>query len=322
MKNIATAVIAAACAWTAGFTAAPAQDYPTAPVHVISGFSAGSTADISARVVGGRMGQILGQQFVIENRTGAASSIAAAAVARAPNDGSMLFVASVANLVNAAMSPNLNFDIIKDFAPIALLTSTPTVLVVKPELGVKSVKELIALAKAKPDTITFGSSGVASSTHLALELLKSLAQVKVTHVPYAGSPQVMTDLLAGRIDGFFSPASTAMPHVRAGKLMALAVTEGKRSPFMPDLPTMIEAGVPDFESVLWFGLVAPAGTPQPIIDKLARAANQALTSDEVAKALQAQTVARIGGTPEELRRHMDTELKRWSTVVAAAGRKK
>jgi tripartite-type tricarboxylate transporter receptor subunit TctC len=322
MKNIATAVIAAACAWTAGFTAAPAQDYPTAPVHVISGFSAGSTADISARVVGGRMGQILGQQFVIENRTGAASSIAAAAVARAPNDGSMLFVASVANLVNAAMSPNLNFDIIKDFAPIALLTSTPTVLVVKPELGVKSVKELIALAKAKPDTITFGSSGVASSTHLALELLKSLAQVKVTHVPYAGSPQVMTDLLAGRIDGFFSPASTAMPHVRAGKLMALAVTEGKRSPFMPDLPTMIEAGVPDFESVLWFGLVAPAGTPQPIIDKLARAANEALASDEVAKALQAQTVARIGGTPEELRRHMDTELKRWSTVVAAAGLKK
>jgi tripartite-type tricarboxylate transporter receptor subunit TctC len=322
MKNITTAVIAAACAWTAGFTAAPAQDYPTAPVHVISGFSAGSTADISARVVGGRMGQILGQQFVIENRTGAASSIAAAAVARAPNDGSMLFVASVANLVNAAMSPNLNFDIIKDFAPIALLTSTPTVLVVKPELGVKSVKELIALAKAKPDTITFGSSGVASSTHLALELLKSLAQVKVTHVPYAGSPQVMTDLLAGRIDGFFSPASTAMPHVRAGKLMALAVTEGKRSPFMPDLPTMIEAGVPDFESVLWFGLVAPAGTPQPIIDKLARAANEALASDEVAKALQAQTVARIGGTPEELRRHMDTELKRWSTVVAAAGRKK
>ena len=132
----------------------------------------------------------------------------------------------------------------------------------------------------------------------------------------------MTDLLAGRIDGFFSPASTAVEHVRAGKLVALAVTEAKRSPFMPDLPTMIEAGVPDFESVLWFGLVAPAGTPQPIIDKLARAANEALASDEVAKALQAQTVARIGGTPEELRRHMDAELKRWSTVVAAAGLRK
>ena len=247
MKQISTAAVAAACAWTAVPIAAPAQDYPTAPVHVVSGFSAGSTADISARVVGGRMGQILGQQFVIENRTGAASSIAAAAVARAPSDGYMLFVASVANLVNAAMNPSLNFDIIKDFAPIALLTSTPTVLVVKPELGVKSVKELIALAKAKPDAITFGSSGVASSTHLALELLKSLAQVKVTHVPYAGSPQVMTDLLAGRIDGYFSPASSAVAHVRAGKLVALAVTDAKRSPFMPDLPTMIEAGVADFE---------------------------------------------------------------------------
>ena len=322
MKQISTAAVVAACAWTAVPIAAPAQDYPTAPVHVVSGFSAGSTADISARVVGGRMGQILGQQFVIENRTGAASSIAAAAVARAPSDGYMLFVASVANLVNAAMNPSLNFDIIKDFAPIALLTSTPTVLVVKPELGVKSVKELVALAKAKPDAITFGSSGVASSTHLALELLKSLAQVKVTHVPYAGSPQVMTDLLAGRIDGYFSPASSAVAHVRAGKLVALAVTDAKRSPFMPDLPTMIEAGVADFESVLWFGLAAPAGTPQPIIDKLARAANEALASDEVAKALQAQTVARIGGTPEEFRRHMDTELKRWSTIVAAAGLRK
>ena len=193
-------------------------------------------------------------------------------------------------MINAAMSSNLNFDIMKDFAPITLMTSTPTVLVVTPELGVKSVKELIALAKAKPDTISFGSSGVGSSTHLALELFKSLAQVKITHVPYTGSPQVVTDLLAGRIDGYFSPASTVMGHVRAGKLVALAVTDAKRSPFMPDLPTMIEAGVPDFESVLWFGLVAPAGTPQPIIDKLARAANEALKSDEVAKALQAQTV--------------------------------
>jgi tripartite-type tricarboxylate transporter receptor subunit TctC len=319
-----TATIAIALAWTAGLVALPAQaqNYPTAPVHIVSGFSPGSTADISARVVGARMGQILGQQFVIENRTGAASSIAAATVARAANDGQTLFVASVANMVNAAMSSTLNFDIIKDFAPVVLLTSTPTILVVRPDLGAKSVQELIALAKAKPDTITFGSSGVASSTHLALELLKSLSGVKITHVPYAGSPQVMTDLLAGRIDGFFSPASTAVEHVRAGKLVALAVTDPKRSPFMPELPTMIEAGVADFASVLWFGLVAPAGTPQPIIDKLSRVANEALASDEVAKALQAQTVARLGGTPAEFGRHLETELKRWSTVIAAAGLKK
>jgi tripartite-type tricarboxylate transporter receptor subunit TctC len=326
MKNIAQVAVAAMFAMmlagTAATSLARAQDYPTGPVRIVSGFSPGSTADISARVVGAKMGQLLGQQFVVENRTGAASSIAGAMVARAPKDGYMLYVANAANMINAAMNPNLNFDIIKDFAPITLMTSTPTVLVVKPELGVKSVKELVALATSKPDPLSFGSSGVASSTHLALELFKSQAQVKITHVPYAGSPQVVTDLLAGRIDGYFSPASAAVGHVRAGKLVALAVTDGKRSSFMPDLPTMIEAGVPDFESVLWFGLVAPADTPQPIIDKLARAANEALKSEEVSKALEAQTVARIGGSPQELRRYMDVELKRWSAVVENAGLRK
>jgi tripartite-type tricarboxylate transporter receptor subunit TctC len=303
-------------------SSAQAQDFPTAPVHVVSGFAAGSTADITARVVGAKMGQILGQQFVTENRTGASSSIAAASVARAPKDGYMLYVANAANMINAAMNPNQTFDILKDFAPIALLTSTPTVLVVNPQVAAKSVKELIALAKAKPDTITFGSSGVGSSTHLALELLKSEAGVKITHVPYAGSPQVMTDLLAGRIDGFFSPASTAMEHVRAGKLTALAVTDATRSPFMPELPTMIEAGVPNFESVLWFGFVAPADTPRPIIDKLSKAANEALKSPEVVKALETSVVARLGGTPEEFGRYMDAEMKRWNAVVAGAGLRK
>jgi len=323
MKKLAPFIIAAAFAWT-GLTAggAQAQDYPTAPVHVLSGFPAGTTADITARVVGAKMGQILGQQFVIENRPGAASSIAGAQAARAAKDGYTLYIASAANMINAAMNPNLNFDIMKDFTPITLITSTPTVLVVPPELGVKSVKELIALAKAKPDTLSFGSSGVSSSTHLALELFKSLAQVKIAHVPYTGSPQVVTDLLANRIHGYFSPASTVMEHVRAGKLVALAVTDAKRGTIIPDLPTMIEAGVPDFESVLWFGLVAPTGTPQPIIDKLSRAANEAIKSDEVAKALQAQSVARIGGTPEQFRRHMESEHKRWLAVVMGAGLRK
>src|SRR5262249_53390886 len=180
--------------------------------------------------------------------------------------------------------------------------STPTVLVVTPELGIKSVKELIALAKAKPGTISFGSSGVGSSTHLALELFNSLAQVKITHIPYTGSPQVVTDLLAGRIQGYFSPASTVMGNVHAGKLVALAVTDAKRSAFMPELPTMIEAGVPDCESVLWFGLAAPAGTPQPIVDKLSRAANEALRSSDVIQSLKGQTVAALGGTPDHVRR--------------------
>ena len=182
---------------------------------------------------------------MVENRPGAASSLAAAAVARAPADGYTLFIGSSANLINAAMRSDLSFDFIKDFAPIALMTSTPTVLVVTPELGVKSVKELISLAHARPETISFGSSGVASSTHLALEMFNSLAGVKMTHVPYTGSPQVVTDLLAGRIHGYFSPASTVMGHVQAGKLVALAVTDAMRSPIVPELPTMIEAGVPN-----------------------------------------------------------------------------
>ena len=322
MKRIAIAVAAAAVMGAAGFTAARAQDYPNAPVRLISGFPAGSTADISARVVGAKMGQLLGQQFVIENRLGAASSIAGAQAARAEKDGYTLFISSAANMINAAMNPNLTFDIMKDFTPITLITSTPTVLAVIPELGIKSVAELTALAKAKPDTLSFGSSGTGSSTHLALELYKSLANVKITHVPYTGSPQVVTDMLAGRIHGYFSPASTVAGHVAAGKLVALGITDAKRSVFFPNLPTMIESGVPDCESVLWFGISAPAGTPQPVIDKLSRAANEALKSDEVTKALTGQTVATIGGTPDQFRRHMEAEQKRWNAVVEAAGLRK
>jgi tripartite-type tricarboxylate transporter receptor subunit TctC len=319
MKFIQAAAMACAV-----LVAAPlqAQEYPNAPVHVICGFSPGSTADLSARIVGAKMGQILGQQFVVESRLGAASSIAGAAVARAPKDGYTLYVGSAANLINAAMSSNLNFDFVKDFTPVALLTSTPTVLVMHPNTGVKSVKELIALAKAKPDTLTFGSSGVASSTHLALELFKSLAHVKITHVPYSGSPPVVTDLLAGRLNGFFAPASSVMAHVREGKLIALAVTDAKRSVIFPELPTMIEAGVPEFESMLWFGFMAPAGTPQPIIDKLSKAANEALKSEDVINALRAQSTATIGGSPEDFGRYIAAEEKRWTTVVNAAGLKK
>ncbi len=312
--------LAAALVCVAGLV--HAEDYPNAPIHLISGFPAGSTADISARVVGAKMGQILGQQVVIENRLGAASSIAGAQAARAPKDGYTLYIASAANMINAAVNPNLNFDIMKDFTPITLITSTPTVLVVTPELGVKTVKELTALARAKPDTLTFGSSGTGSSTHLALELYKSLAKVKITHVPYTGSPHVVTDLLANRISGYFSPASTVSGHIASGKLVALAVTDATRSVFFPELPTMIEAGVPDCESVLWFGIAAPSGTPQPIIDKLSEAANEALKADDVAKALKASTIAPMGDTPEQFRKHMEAEHRRWTSVVESAGLRK
>jgi tripartite-type tricarboxylate transporter receptor subunit TctC len=324
-KHIAQFALAAAVSAASLTAASPAsaQTYPNAPVRVLSGFPAGTTADISARVVGAKMGQILGQQFVVENRPGAASSIAGTQAARAPNDGYTLYVASAANMINAAMrTTDLPFDILKDFTPVTLMTSTPTVLVVTPELGVKNVQELIALAKQKPGAIAFGSSGVASSTHLALELFKSLAKVNIEHIPYTGSPQVVTDLLANRLQGYFSPASTVMGQVRAGKLVALATTDPKRGTIIPDLPTMVEAGVPDCVSVLWFGLVAPTGTPQPVIDRLSMAANEALKSDEVKTSLRAQSVEAHGGTPAEFRRHMEEEHKRWNSVITDAGLKK
>jgi tripartite-type tricarboxylate transporter receptor subunit TctC len=310
------------CAAALAASGAVAEDYPVRPIRVVVGFSAGSGADITARVVGQRMGQILGQQIVVENKTGAGSSLAADLVARAPKDGYTLLMATIANVINAVVTPNLSFDFRKDFAPIVRLTTTPNILVVHPSVGVKSVKELIDLAKAKPDQLSFASSGVATGTHLAAELFKVMTGVKMVHVPYAGSPQAVTDLLAGRVQVFFSPASTVLQHVREGKLVALASTEARRAAMAPDLPTMAEAGLPGFETGLWFGLVAPAGTPKEIIDKLARAGNEALKTDEVAKALAPQGIDLVGGSPEEFARYLDGEMKRWATVAEAAGLKK
>jgi tripartite-type tricarboxylate transporter receptor subunit TctC len=232
-------------AFVAGSLTGPARgDFPTHPVRVIVGFPAGSAADITARVVGQRIGQLLGQQVVIENKSGAGSNLAAEAVARAPKDGYTLLLGTIANSINAVVKSNLAFDFPKDFMPIIRLTTTPNILVVHPSLGVKSVKELIDLAKAKPDQLLFASSGVATGTHLAAELFKMLTGTKMVHVPYAGSPPAITDLLAGRVQVFFSPASTVLAHVRSGKLVALASTEAKRTAIAPELPTMAEAGLP------------------------------------------------------------------------------
>ena len=312
---ICAALLSASCA-------AWAQDFPNRPIRVIVGFGPGSGADITARVVGARMSQTLGQQIVVENKAGAGSSLAAEAVARAPKDGYTLLMATISQPINAAVVPNLPFDFVKDFAPIALVSTAPNLLVVHPSVGVKSVKELIALAKAKPDALSFGSSGVATGTHLSAELLKVLTGVQMVHVPYGGSAQAVTDLLAGRIQLLFSPVSTVIQHVREGKLVALATTEAKRAAIAPDIPTMTEAGLPGFDTGLWFGLLAPAGTPREAIDKLARAVNEAVKTDEVAKALAPQGIDLLGGTPEEFARYIDSEMKRWDTVSRAAGLKK
>jgi tripartite-type tricarboxylate transporter receptor subunit TctC len=303
-------------------SAAHAQDFPTRPIRVIVGFGAGSGADITARVVGARMSEILGQPIVVENKTGAGSSIGADYVAHASNDGYTLFLATISQPINAAVTPHLNFDFVKDFSPIVLVSTIPNLLVVNPSLGVKTVQELIALGKAKPDSLSFGSSGVATGTHLAAELFKVLAGVQMVHVPYAGSAQSITDLLAGRIQLVFSPASTVVQHVRDGKLVALATTEKKRAAIAPDVPTMSEAGLPGFDTGLWFGLLAPAGTPKAAIDKINAAANQAIKSEQAIKALQPQGIDLLGGTPDEFTRYIASEMERWNKVAHAAGLKK
>jgi tripartite-type tricarboxylate transporter receptor subunit TctC len=322
MRRLAGWIIGAAVCAVVASSAAGAQDYPTRPIRVIVGFGAGSGADITARVVGARMSEILGQPIVVENKTGAGSSIGADYVAHASNDGYTLFLATISQPINAAVTPHLNFDFAKDFSPIVLVSTIPNLLVVNPSLGVKTVQELIALGKAKPDSLSFGSSGVATGTHLAAELFKVLAGVQMVHVPYAGSAQSITDLLAGRIQLVFSPASTVVQHVRDGKLVALATTEKKRAAIAPDVPTMSEAGLPGFDTGLWFGLLAPAGTPKAAIDKINAAANQAIKSEQVIKALQPQGIDLLGGTPDEFTRYIASEMERWNKVAHAAGLKK
>ena len=299
-----------------------ADDYPSRPVRIIIGFGPGASADITARVLAQRFNQTLGQQFVVENRPGAGSSLAAEFVARAPKDGYTLFMATIANTINSAISSSLSFDFAKDLAPIALVASVPNILVVHPSLRVNNVRDLIALAKTKPEQILYGSSGVGTLTHVSVELFNTVAGVKFVHVPYPGSAQALADLLAGRIQVSFSPASTVMPHIAEGKLVALASTAQKRAGVAPNLPTMTEAGLPGFETGLWFGLLAPADTPRAIIEKLSAATNEALQSSEVMAPLRPQGIDPLGGSPEDFARTIATETRKWAEVARAAGLRK
>jgi tripartite-type tricarboxylate transporter receptor subunit TctC len=317
-----TVALAAQLVLPSASTSARAEDYPVRPVRIVVGFIPGSAADITARVVGQRMGQILGQQFVTESKPGAGSSLAAEYVAHAPKDGYTLFLGSSANITNAAINPNLPFDMAKDFAPIALVTTAAVILVVHPSTGVSSVRELIALARSKPGEVLYASTGVGTAPHLSGELFAMRGEVKLVHVPYQGSPQAVTDLLAGRTTMMFSPASAVVAQVESGKLRALASAAAKRPSIAPSLPTMAEAGMPDFDTSIWFGLMAPAGTSRDVVDKLARAAGEALKSDEVLAAIHPQGFDALSGGPEDFAKTIQTETRRWSEVAQAAGLKK
>lgn len=295
-----------------------ADDYPSRPIRLIIGFPPGSAADITARLVGNTMSQTLGQQMVVEARPGAGSSLAAESVARAPADGYTLFIGTSSNVTNAAISSNLRFDFVKDFVPVTPLTSLPLILAVHPTLGVSSVKELIALAKSKPGELTYASVGHGTVPHLSTELFALRTGTKLIHVPYQGSPPAVTDLLGGRVSMMLGVASTIMPHVEADRLKALASGSGKRPHIAPNIPTIAEAGLPDFETSVWFGLMAPAGTPRPVIDKLAAAANSALKSDDVAAKLRTSGFEALGGPPDEFAKFIAREAVKWNAAAQAA----
>jgi tripartite-type tricarboxylate transporter receptor subunit TctC len=300
-------------------TAAAEGDYPSRPVRIVVGFGPGSAADLTARVVALRLSRTMGQQFIVENKPGGGSTVAADQVVRGSKDGYTLFMGTVANVINGVMQPNLAFDFSRDLAPIVYATSSPNILVVHPSTGVNNVKELIAVLKAKPEQVFYGSSGVGTSPHLSGELFNMMAGTKMVHVPYSGSAQAVTDLLAGRTQVMFSPASTVLQYVESGQLKALASSEATRASAAPDLPTVAEAGLPGFDTSVWFGFMGPTGLSQEVIEKLSRAIGEALGNGEVTKPLRAAGLDIKGGTPEEFGSFIASETKKWNGVVTAAG---
>jgi tripartite-type tricarboxylate transporter receptor subunit TctC len=319
---ISAAVAVAAAGGVTAMSLACAEDYPVRPVRIIVGFTAGSSGDVAARVLAQQFGARFGQQFVVENRTGAGSNIATGYVAHATKDGYTLLQATVANTVAAATISNLNFDLVKDFAPVALFTTLPNIVAVHPSVGAASIRDLIAIAKAKPGELSFGSAGVGSGSHFTGELFNVMAGVRLLHVPYGGTAQVMSDLLAGRVQMMFSPASTVLPQVNEGKLLALASTGLQRASAAPDLPTVSESGVPGFDTSGWFGLLAPAGVSRDVIERLAEATNEAVKSPDVVAALRPLGYDMEGGSPEAFAAFIRADLEKWSRVAAATGLKR
>jgi len=297
-----------------------AEDYPSRPIHVIVGFTPGAAADVTARLLGEGMGQLLGQQIVVENKPGGGSSIAADYVAHAAKDGYTLFLATLSIIINQIINPNAALDLQRDLAPIALLSSGAVVLVTNPDSGVHSVAELIALAKSKPGQVLHATV-VGSLPHLASELFAQRAGIKFTQVPYQGSPQTVTDVIAGRALCTFSPASTVVGQIAAGKLRPLAVAANQRVSALPDVPTMAEAGIPDFDTSLWFGLLAPIGTPRPVIDRLADAAQKAMHAPQTVATLAKQGFIPLEGGPDKFADYIRSETARWTAVAGAAGLK-
>jgi tripartite-type tricarboxylate transporter receptor subunit TctC len=299
---------------------ASADTYPARPVRLIVGFTAGAASDVVARISAKAASPLLGQQMVVEDRPGAGSSIAAQYVSRAPNDGYTLFLPALSSLTNEIVNPSSPpLDMSKDFTPIAQIAEGPFYMMVNPSLGVKSVADFVAMAKAKPGELTYGSVGAGSLPHLCGVLLEQRAGIKLVHVPYPGSPETVTDLVAGRIAMSFIVGSSVLGQINAGKLQALATSSAKRSSLLPNVPTMQESGISDFDVTLWLGLLAPPGTARPIVDTLAAATGKGVNMPEAADALRKQGYEPLNVGPDEFGARLRKEIAQWTQVAHAAG---
>jgi tripartite-type tricarboxylate transporter receptor subunit TctC len=302
--------------------AAAADAFPSKPIRFILGYPPGGASDSTARFIAQPMTKRLGQQIVIDNRPGAGGNIAGELVARSAPDGHTWFLGNNGILAtNQALYDKMPFDSVRDFAPVIIVGSQPSVLVVHPSLPVKSVKELLALARAKPGELNYASTGTGTAGHLAGEMLKGVAKVQYQHIPYKGGGPAVLDLVSGHVHFMFATAASVIPQVRNGRLRALAVTTAKRSQALPELPTVIESGVPGFEATTWHGIVVPAATPQAIVMRINTEMNQALATTEMKERLATQGIEAVGGTPEEFSAYLKTEIQRWSKAVRESGAK-
>ena len=317
MKLVLGAFALATAAMLGASPGAVAQQYPTKPVRIIVPFAPGGGSDFIARFMSQRLTDALGRQVIVENKPGAGGVLGIEAGIKSPPDGYTLTLIASSYTVNPAIY-KLNFDPLNDITPIIQMSQGPLLVVVRPSLPVKTLKQLIALAKSKPGQINFASSGQGSVIHLATELFDSMAGIKMNHIPYKGTGPALTDTIGGQTDIFFSSTATAMPHVQAGRLRAIAVTTAKRIPALPDVPSVAESGVPGYDVTLWHGLIGPKGMPRPVVERLNGEVTKALKAKETAAQLQTDGVAPAGGTPEQFLAQIRKEIEVWRKVAADA----
>lgn len=309
------ATVAALCAVG---DAIAADQYPQRAIRLIVPYPAGGAGDIVGRLLSSRLSENLGQQIVIDNRGGGAQLIATEISAKAPADGYTLFLASATHSINPGLQKKLPYDTIRDFSSITMVASSPLVFVANPSMGVANIHELVAAAKAQPGKINYASSGPGTGGHLAVELLSWMAGIKFTHVPYKGAAPALVDVIGGQVQFMCTSPLPAMPHVKSGKLRALAMTGAKRSQSAPDIPTVAEAGYKGYETTLWYALLAPVGTPRPIISRLHDETVKVVKSPGMTEQLLAQGAEAVGNTPQELDAYIRAEIDRWTKVIAQA----